>query len=187
MKKLIVAVILSLMIGLPALATTEQPTCDTGFHYVGEYKTVTTSHFECTKRVWGFCVQWKEVFTTTGSWVGSCVADEVIPEPEPEVVPEVKPIVNSSWIINIPRVSDDNFYTVISGNNVSVFYLASHKSVGNVIVTDKKGQQEVFTQNGEYTFHEVKMTLKAGTYKIQPMYSYNFQTVYGKIKTIVIE
>jgi len=94
---------------------------------------------------------------------------------------------DSSWIVRLPRITEDNYWINIKGNDVVVNFMTNQFGIGNIIVTDEKGNQEVFSQDLWCTYHEVKFNLKAGKYTIQPMYMLSNMKGLGVIREIVIK
>ena len=109
MKKLLfiftLAICLTFAVGVNA--QTEQPTCPDGQHYEGEYVETQTCNRVCTRSFFGICLKYENRCTTSGNWVGTCVADEVEPE-EPTEPEEVQtPQSDSLWGI-LASYCDDN-------------------------------------------------------------------------------
>lgn len=108
MKKLLfiltLAICLTFAVGVNA--QTEQPTCPDGQSYVGEYVESQTCNRVCTWSFFGICLRYENRCTTTGNWVGTCVADE---EPEEPTEP-TEPVVlqgDSLWAI-LASYCEDN-------------------------------------------------------------------------------
>ncbi len=80
MKKIFIILGLALiaLIAVPVLAS--QPNCPEGSSYEGEYVEETVCENVCRSRIFGFCIRWEEVCSTSGYWVGSCVNNPVEPE-----------------------------------------------------------------------------------------------------------
>lgn len=161
------------IIAVGAKASTEQPACETGFHYEGEYVENTTCKNVCTQYFWMWCIRWEEQCETTGEWVGSCVEDEVIEEePIEEEEPEIQPVVgNSSFIYTRPQVvSMANYNITVNENSITVNYLTSQFMIGGVLVKEVGTEEWIkfMADEPEYTYHTVKLELPAGFYQIKP-------------------
>lgn len=94
MKKTFLFILAALLFAIPVFAS-EQPTCSEGSHYEGEYVETETCNRVCTFSFFGRCLRYENQCTTSGSWVGSCVANEVIEEEPVEEEP----------VIDIPATS----------------------------------------------------------------------------------
>lgn len=99
------------LVGGIAYASSSQPTCSEGQHYEGEYVETQTCNRVCTFSFLGYCMRYENRCTTTGNWVGSCVADEVeLEEPtEPEEPNKPESVIYSDnlWAILASYCKDD--------------------------------------------------------------------------------
>lgn len=88
MKKAILAsIVLALSLTIGASAS-EQPSCSEGSHYEGSYVESQSCERVCARKIFNFCVQYRTVCQTVGSWEGSCVSNPVIEEPVDEPTDE---------------------------------------------------------------------------------------------------
>lgn len=78
---LVFALALLLGVNKMASASSVEPTCESGYHYVGNYSETQVCHNVCTKYFLSWCIKWQNQCETVGSWSGSCVANEVTPDP----------------------------------------------------------------------------------------------------------
>lgn len=109
MKKVFLVVALVIMAMLTtSIVFASQPDCPEGQSYIGEYVETESCHNVCTFRLFGFCLNWKNVCETTGSWVGSCQANEIDEPEEPEVIE--------------PVIFSDNLWVILANQCKSVEY-----------------------------------------------------------------
>lgn len=94
---------------------------------------------------------------------------------------------DSSWVVRLPRITDDNYWVNVTGKDVTINFMTNQFGIGNVIVTNEKGEQKVYNQDLWCTYHEVKFSLKAGKYTVQPMYWYSNMQAKGSIRDIVVK
>lgn len=106
MKKMFLFILAALLFAIPVFAS-ERPTCSEGSHYEGEYVETETCNRVCTFSFFGHCMRYENRCTTSGSWVGSCVANPVEEEPEEEPEEEQTPT-------PVIQVSSDHLWAILA-------------------------------------------------------------------------
>lgn len=195
MKKLIVIALAFLVAGSVSAST--MPTCGEGSHYEGSYVETETCNRVCTRSFFGMCLRYENVCTTSGSWVGGCVAnpedetgdetgdvaeDETGDEETTEPVAEVGGGSNA-WFTLLPKIVAENYYY----ENGVFHFLSSYRTEGFVSVEDSNGAVEIYNEGVEYVFHSVTLNLEAGEYKVTGFTKSGTDVVKGKTINLVIE
>ena len=86
---------------------------------------------------------------------------------------------------SIVRGANDTI--TVEGDEVTVPWLTDQFMDGKVLITSPYSNEVVYETGGLKTFHTVKFNLWPGTYDLQPVSVYKFQTFKGLITTVIIE